>query len=528
MATLIPKYTQVNTANRTIAQKFAEIKSPLDYGAVGDGVADDTTKVEAWLAAGGGYIPQGCFLGLSRTVVVGNDKVIQGAGSKLCGFTELATFDNTDNAPMLALNTNYANTSNNAYNVDNVFLRGFSVIGTTIAVDANGIPTANAGTTGVDVTWTKDNIILDDVGFERLYVGVNKRDSVRADVVHWGIDITNGYVYNCRNGYILYPSTGNIDSPDIQGTPYSVAITSTNATSSNMTLNLRRVEVNSTYTTPADGYLLWLNSVKAQVSGYFEGNSRHIKITGGGNSQVVILAAQFSAVNSGGVASSSNGVPILMDTTATASLTLVAIYGMYSSNMSAFIETSAACEAAGGKLIWLGQGGNNYAIFKTSAGTLQEYPPLSISYVNFDSLRGYINTPNVKAYALPMRWSGYSDSFFKQEYIRRINNTTVATHNVVTFSSKCHGVVKVSLQDPTVKASSTYYLHQVWEFFCQDDGTVVATQIVSTPNGGGVGPYFQWSGKILQQVIQNSTLTTCALELQVVSESEPSSILTWA
>jgi hypothetical protein len=39
VTTLIPKYTQVNTANRTIAEKFAETISVKDFGAIGDGRA---------------------------------------------------------------------------------------------------------------------------------------------------------------------------------------------------------------------------------------------------------------------------------------------------------------------------------------------------------------------------------------------------------------------------------------------------------------------------------------------------------
>ena len=47
MTTLIPKYTQVNTANRTIAEKFAETISVKDFGAIGDGIADDTAAINA-------------------------------------------------------------------------------------------------------------------------------------------------------------------------------------------------------------------------------------------------------------------------------------------------------------------------------------------------------------------------------------------------------------------------------------------------------------------------------------------------
>ena len=46
MATLIPKYSRVTTSNRTIAEKFAETISVKDYGAVGDGVTNDTSDIQ--------------------------------------------------------------------------------------------------------------------------------------------------------------------------------------------------------------------------------------------------------------------------------------------------------------------------------------------------------------------------------------------------------------------------------------------------------------------------------------------------
>ena len=47
MATLIPKYTQVTTANRTIAEKFAESISVKDYGADGNGTGDLGVALQA-------------------------------------------------------------------------------------------------------------------------------------------------------------------------------------------------------------------------------------------------------------------------------------------------------------------------------------------------------------------------------------------------------------------------------------------------------------------------------------------------
>ena len=92
MATLIPKYTQVTTSNRTIAQKFAETISVKDFGAVGDGVTNDTAAIQAALASGATYVtvPTGSYLINSvLTMAVGQKLVGQRStiviGNSLCG-----------------------------------------------------------------------------------------------------------------------------------------------------------------------------------------------------------------------------------------------------------------------------------------------------------------------------------------------------------------------------------------------------------------------------------------------------------
>lgn len=63
MATLIPKYSRVTTSNRTIDEKFAETISVKDYGAVGDGVTNDTAAIQAAINTGKTiFFPQGSYI----------------------------------------------------------------------------------------------------------------------------------------------------------------------------------------------------------------------------------------------------------------------------------------------------------------------------------------------------------------------------------------------------------------------------------------------------------------------------------
>jgi hypothetical protein len=87
MTTLIPKYTKVTTANRTIAEKFGETLSVKDYGATGDGTTDDTVAIQAGIDAVQGthnvlFFPAGTYK-VTDTLAVHN-------GTQLRGVTDFA------------------------------------------------------------------------------------------------------------------------------------------------------------------------------------------------------------------------------------------------------------------------------------------------------------------------------------------------------------------------------------------------------------------------------------------------------
>ena len=132
MTTLIPKYSQVTTSNRTIAQKFAEVLSVKDFGAVGDGVTDDTAAIKAAInAAQGGevFFPLGNYV-ISSPLDVGTNGYelrLIGASSAYCPstFTNLTTYGYTNNFTTAAI-TNYS-TLGNRYSA--IQCNGCSLVG---------------------------------------------------------------------------------------------------------------------------------------------------------------------------------------------------------------------------------------------------------------------------------------------------------------------------------------------------------------------------------------------------------------
>ncbi len=79
-----PDFTAVGTgaATRTSHDKFSDLISVKDFGAVGDGLADDTLAIQQALAAHDAvFLPNGDYL-ISGTITVGERQTLIGAGSK--------------------------------------------------------------------------------------------------------------------------------------------------------------------------------------------------------------------------------------------------------------------------------------------------------------------------------------------------------------------------------------------------------------------------------------------------------------
>lgn len=194
MSTLIPKYTQVTTSNRTIAQKFAETISVKDFGATGDGVTNDATAIQAaidYAATTSGFVtfPAGTYLINTALSLVGKYVSIIGAGqtktiikanATLTSVFEIGESSDVVVSPFVIqdLKIDGNNTSTNGINVR---YRHQSVVRNVYIVNCTN------GMTEKD-TWInyRENVRIDSCGIGFNLVGSNHNS-------HWNRCSTTGF-----------------------------------------------------------------------------------------------------------------------------------------------------------------------------------------------------------------------------------------------------------------------------------------------------------------------------------------------
>lgn len=177
-------FTQVGTGavQRTVDSKIKEIISAKDFGAVGDGVADDTAALNAWLAylsgnAKMGYLPPGTYKITGTLSASGNNWGFTGAGRYS---TVLKYSGASATADILSI-------SGSSY----IDLCNFRITSTTTM------------TAGAAIHLSGCNVYkLDGVIFEDFFMGNNKLwNGLWADYSGWGF-YCGGAVYTQNDGVV--------------------------------------------------------------------------------------------------------------------------------------------------------------------------------------------------------------------------------------------------------------------------------------------------------------------------------------
>lgn len=172
-------FTQSGTGAvaRTWQTKLRDIVSVKDFGAIGDGVADDTGKIQAALdavsAAGGGtvYLPSGTYL-IAATLTLPGSVILQGAGSSQ---TKITTASAT---------LTYVSVNSGFYSQ----IRGIQF--TTSATPTSG--------TTISIGVNAFSFSLDDVFILNCWNGINCIGTNNSTRLSIGF-VTNLKIYNFRN-----------------------------------------------------------------------------------------------------------------------------------------------------------------------------------------------------------------------------------------------------------------------------------------------------------------------------------------
>lgn len=201
MTTLLPKFdfkfgdtTPVGAINRPIDEKLSDFASIKDFGAVGDGIADDSAAIQAAIdslgnAGGTVYIPNGMKCYVNANITVNHNVTLKGPYSKV-GSPGSNSSIPYDTLSSIRLNSTYSIILNSGAGIDGVLIYKSDL---TFPIPATGYTFAGTAITGAgDDCFVINSMIL---GFNQAFYST---DVQRIKIIDVNIDCQNGvWIDNC-------------------------------------------------------------------------------------------------------------------------------------------------------------------------------------------------------------------------------------------------------------------------------------------------------------------------------------------
>jgi hypothetical protein len=201
-----PPFTGALTSGYSVANKLAQTLSVKDFGAVGDGVTNDTAAIQAAVTAAGVggnvYFPLGEYL-ITSTIQLLNGQLIEGASSG--NYTAIGSTLKLGSGAFAALTVAPANYMGG--------IRNIRVIGSSpFTVGSIGINFGNVGTAAGNM------YLIENVYLVRLEIGIKTADSGSSPTQ---LQQSNVNVLNANMpevGYGIWMGTNNADGWSINNT----------------------------------------------------------------------------------------------------------------------------------------------------------------------------------------------------------------------------------------------------------------------------------------------------------------------
>lgn len=298
-------------ATRSLQTKFGDLLSVKDFGAVGDGVADDTAAFGNAANAGSVVlVPAGTY---SVTATVGTGAFLAIGSVTITGLGSITNMSKVGDALVTAGNATIGGTANVT---GNAAIGGAANVTGNTTIGGNATVTGNVGVTGTltagGTTWPQlvhtnttsalsytTTTIRPGVNIADLNTSITPRSNTSKILVTFRLSCSVDNA-NARNVYVLMRNVGGSDTEVLTGNsvgtrPYGIAAQGYNGNAFTVTINDTIVAVDNPATTAPVTYKLYVYNTSAADIFYLNRTSNDSNdATGERTSSSCILQEYFS------------------------------------------------------------------------------------------------------------------------------------------------------------------------------------------------------------------------------------------